>query len=107
MAAPSPHHKKLDVVFKAQPIAEDVFTASAHKVDVSPLVGHGVRIVHAPCDLDRVVELMHLFRRGAVDDDHDVTGCAMRPPEPVAVVTTDGCRQTASEEVNRAGLAVV
>ncbi len=50
---------------------------------------------------------MHLSRRGAIDDDHDVAGRAAWSPEPVAVVTADGCGQTVAKEVDRAGFAVV
>src|ERR1700738_1585967 len=66
-------------------------------------------MLHAPRDLDRAIVLAHLVKRGSVDDDHHLAGLPVRSPKPIAIVATDGERQSASrtEEVDRTGLAVV
>src|ERR1700722_5132220 len=104
--ARSPCTIKSDVMLKAQPVFEEIFTTPANKIDIAPFVGHRERVIHASRDFDGVVKLMHLSGCGSINDNHDVACHAVWSPQPVVVMAADSCRQTMPKKVNRTGYAI-
>ena len=101
--------RQLNVLFKLRPVLHDRALAAATEIDVAVLIGHGVRVVHHPGNLHRVVVLAHLFERRAVDHDHHLAGFAVRSPDPVVIVTADGEGQATAraKKVDGASFAIV